>query len=746
MKKQKAAPPPPESMDMQKMAMEAMEHVMDYLAANPALAAFLIFMILLKLYAMYGGMKPGKWRKPSADEYVDYSTSKAPFYVTDATAKTPVRLAKKGIGALAPSTLPKIFKRCVDMNGTKPALKQEVGGVWKTWTWGEYYAECEQVAKALMAIGFGVHDCVNIIGFNSPQWFMAQMGAILAGGAAAGVYTTNEPSACEYVAEHSDARVIFCEDEKQLNKYLSFRDKLPKLAAIVVWSGAVPEGANQRGKTPIYSWDQFKAMGANVRDNQLGGRSDAVEPGHCATLIYTSGTTGNPKAVMVSNDNIIWTAVAVFETAMRELAPLPENFRVVSYLPLSHVAAQMLDLVAPMVVTAVGGDYGPSMLSKIYYTTWFARPDALKGTLKTTLCAARPTVFLGVPRVWEKIKESMQEIGRNNSKGKQAIAGWAKRQSLWAARNRQLGGSGERSVSYLLARKVILSKVKAALGLDKCICCLTGAAPMPRDVMEYFASLDLDILDVYGMSESTGGTTVNTPSVHQFGTVGPPIGPMEVRIDHVEGRDKPQEGEICYRGRHIMMGYMKEPAKSAEAIDAEGWLHSGDVGKLDENGLVHITGRIKELIITAGGENIAPVPIEDKFKELCPAVSNIMMVGDKRKYNVCLITVKTMLDPETGLSTGKLIGDAARLDPSVTTDVQAVAASTKKGSKWQAYLQGGLDELNGKFAVSNAQKIQKFAVLPGDFSEKGGELTATLKLKRSVAEKIHAAPIDALYK
>jgi len=212
----------------------------------------------------------------------------------------------------------------------------------------------------------------------------------------------------------------------------------------------------------------------------------------------------------------------------------------------------------------------------------------------------------------------------------------------------------------------------------------------------------------------------------------------------VAGRDKPSEGEICYRGRHIMMGYMKDPTKTAEAIDPEGWLHSGDVGVLDADGLLHITGRIKELIITAGGENIAPVPIEDKLKALLPAISNAMMVGDKRKYNVVLLTLKTQLDPETATSTGKLIGDASRVS-SATTDAAAIAESKNKGSAWQAYLQGGLDILNKQHAVSNAQKIQKFEVVPGDFSEKGGELTATLKLKRSVAAEKYAAVIEALY-
>jgi len=190
------------------------------------------------------------------------------------------------------------------------------------------------------------------------------------------------------------------------------------------------------------------------------------------------------------------------------------------------------------------------------------------------------------------------------------------------------------------------------------------------------------------------------------------------------------------------MGYMKDEKKTAEAIDTDGWLHSGDVGLLDADGLLHITGRIKELIITAGGENIAPVPIEDKMKELCPAIANIMMVGDKRKYNVCLVTLKTVL--EDGVSTGKLMGDAARVS-SATTDKEAIAESLQKGSVWERYFSDALKELNAKHVVSNASKIQKFMVLPGDFSEKGGELTATLKLKRAVAMEKYAKEIDSMY-
>jgi len=235
-----------------------------------------------------------------------------------------------------------------------------------------------------------------------------------------------------------------------------------------------------------------------------------------------------------------------------------------------------------------------------------------------------------------------------------------------------------------------------------------------------------------------------TALVHQFGTVGSAVPPAEIRIDHVPSRDKPGEGEICYRGRHIMMGYMKDEAKTKEAIDPHGWLRSGDVGLLDNDGLLHITGRIKELIITAGGENIAPVPIEDKLKELCPAISNVMMVGDKRKFNVCILTLKTQLDPDTGVSTGSLVGDAARISDA-RTDKEAIEESMRKGSTWDTYLSAGLHELNTRHSVSNAQRIQKYSIVEKDFSERGGELTATLKLKRSVAAEKYKEVIDAMY-
>jgi len=701
--------------------------------------------LLLVLMAAVKAKRPGKRaRQVPASEVAVYKKGD-PVSFVETNAKGIVRLAQTGIASTPPATLCQMFKAAAEAFPSAPALKCERDG-WQTWSWAAYYAQSMGVAKALLSdsIGFAAHDCVNVIGFNSPEWFMAQMGAILAGGKAAGVYTTNEPAACSYQASHSEAKVIFVEDAKQLTKYLGFKEELSTLKSLVQWSGAVPAGVS--GRVRAMSWSGFLELGASVPESTVQQRMDAVEPGHVATLIYTSGTTGNPKAVMISHDNIVYESLACLDqlfSGVMFTGSVPSELRIVSYLPLSHVAAQMLDICSPIVVTACGRRFGLEAFTSTYYTTWFADPNALKGTLPKTLAAARPTLFLGVPRVWEKIREKLLEVGKQTKGPAKALSTFAKKHAAMASKARQLGGNGKVTVGYVLTAWV-LKLIKKKLGLDQCVACLTAAAPMPAEVSAYFASLDIDLLDVYGMSESSGAQTCSTAMVHQAGTVGPAIGPAETRIDHVQGRDKPGEGEICYRGRHIMLGYMKDAAKTAEAIDTDGWLHSGDVGMLDPDGLLHITGRIKELIITAGGENIAPVPIEDKLKELLPAISNVMMVGDKRKYNVCILTVKTAIDPDTGLSNGQLAGDALSVS-SATTDAEAVAESQAKGSKWQAYLTTGMEVYNRKHTVSNAQKIQKFAVVPGDFSEKGGELTATLKLKRSVTADKYAATIEAMY-
>mmetsp|Transcript_17363 Transcript_17363/g.37684 ORF Transcript_17363/g.37684 Transcript_17363/m.37684 type:complete len:452 (+) Transcript_17363:1-1356(+) len=447
-------------------------------------------------------------------------------------------------------------------------------------------------------------------------------------------------------------------------------------------------------------------------------------PGHCCTLIYTSGTTGPPKAVMISHDNLTWTAQCIMQTRVPSDWGHQEE-RIVSYLPLSHIAAQMLDIHFPMSATATFNF--PCLVA-------FARPDALKGTLKNTLTAIRPTAFFGVPRVWEKMEEAMKAIGATTTGCKRRVATWAKGKGSANAEAMQLGGNRRSPFMFGLAKR-LLSRIHIALGLDQCRVKFTGAAPISPETLRYFASLGIHIWELYGMSESSGPHTVNFDNAWRMGSVGQTMPGVETKIDHVEGRDGPGQGEILFRGRHIMMGYMKDRTKTAETIDPEGWLHSGDVGRLDETGMLYITGRIKELIITAGGENIAPVPIEDQLKAHCPAISNAMMVGDKRKFNVVLITLRTALD-QHGASLDALDGAARTINPAVQTVSQAANDAT-----WKTYIQNGIDATN-KAAVSNAQRLQKFAILPRDFTVPGGELTATLKLKRDVVAQKYSDIID----
>ena len=467
---------------------------------------------------------------------------------------------------------------------------------------------------------------------------------------------------------------------------------------------------------------------------------------------------------MVTHDNIIFEARTCMGVAIAKMIQGVKNTneeRILSYLPLSHVAGQMIDILSPVTITATL----PGSCS-----VFFARPYDLKlGTLGDRLRMCKPTIFLGVPRVWEKIAEKMKAVGAKVTGTKKKIATWAKSKGLAYQQNIQLGGSGRRPSNYTIAEKVILNRIKAALGLDEMKFGFTGAAPITTDTLEYFGSLGININEVYGMSECTGATTWSTDEAHIWGMVGFPLVGMEVKIfrTNADGTKKecprtstltgiPDEcqGEICFRGRHIMLGYLANPElgeehveeirkKNAEAIDSEGWLHSGDMGCKTTTGMIKITGRYKELIIGAGGENIAPVPIEDELKKVAGGViSNVQMIGDKRKFNVALITLSCKGATGERPGTTELDGKALALCHGVTTIPQACASK-----EFIAYLERCIQAVNKNGAVcpSNASKIAKFTILPLDFSVETDELTATLKLKRSVVEKKHIKAIDAMY-
>ncbi|KFZ56762.1 Long-chain-fatty-acid--CoA ligase ACSBG2, partial [Antrostomus carolinensis] len=399
---------------------------------------------------------------------------------------------------------------------------------------------------------------------------------------------------------------------------------------------------------------------------------------------------------------------------------------VVSYLPLSHIAAQMSDIWLAMT-------YGVQV--------FFAQPNALKGSLVDTLREVKPTAFLAVPRVWEKMEEKMKSIGAKSSALRRKVASWAKGIGLQTNLKR-MNGYSEVPVNFRLARHLVYKKVRKAIGLERCTKCYTGAAPITRETLEFFLSLNIPVLEMYGMSESSGPHTISLPHAFKLTSCGKEVTGCRTLIHKPDGDGI---GEICFSGRHIFMGYLNMEEKTKEAIDECGWLHSGDLGKHDKDGFLYITGRIKELIITAGGENIPPVPIEDAVKDAVPIISNAMLVGDKAKFLAMLLTLKCNVAAETGEPEDDLTPEAAEYCQklgSKATKVSEIISSKDKAV--YAAIQKGISAVN-EGAVSNAQKVQKWVLLEKDFSLSGGELGPTMKLRRAVVAQKYKDQIAQFY-
>lgn len=580
-----------------------------------------------------------------------------------------------------------VLAETVKRHGARTALKVKRDGAWRATSWEGYLANVRRAARALMALGLEKGESVVLIGFNSPEWVTANVGAIFAGGVPAGIYTTNSPAQCRYIAAHSGARVAFTENDAQSKKFLEVRSELPKLVAIVQMNEApTAEG--------VLSWDEFLAKGDTVTDAALSARMEEQSPDDVCTLIYTSGTTGDPKAVMLSHDNCTWTANTLVET----LRFGPDDVSL-SYLPLSHVAEQMLTVHGPM-----------RMGSTVYFGESL---EALGDNLKEV----RPTFFLGVPRVWEKIQAKMVAAGANAPPARKKLAAWARSIGLASGYADQRGE--KRPFWYPVAKKLVFDTVRERLGMDRLRVAVTGAAPISKDTLEFFLSLGIPLLEVYGMSECTGPASFSSPDAYRTGKAGRVVPGTELKIA--------ADGEICYRGRHVFKGYLHDAEATSNAIDADGWLHSGDIGTVDREGYVQITDRKKDLLITAGGENIAPQVIEGALKAL-PVVGQAVVIGDRQKYLAALVT----LDPERVARECEECGSSAR-------DVPTAA----KDPVFYAHLERQIATVNASLA--RVQTIKKFAILPHDFSIEGGELTPTMKIKRKVVNEKYKGEIEALY-
>jgi long-subunit acyl-CoA synthetase (AMP-forming) len=535
-------------------------------------------------------------------------------------------------------------------------------------SWQEYAALVRRVARGLIALGVQPGDAVSIVGPNRPEWALANFAAMAAGAVPAPIYPTLTAEQAGYIAAHSEAVIAVVQDAAQLAKLRA--QPLPKLRAVVLIEGRA-DGA--------LSWEELLARGEATDGSAIDERLAKLEPHGLATLIYTSGTTGPPKAVMLSHRNLLFAS----EAAQRIGQVTPED-RLVSYLPLSHVAEQMISL------------HGPAHSGA---EVWFC--DKLE-KLPQALLAARPTIFFGVPRVWEKLQAKLEEAFAAAPPLRKKLLGWARR------------SRGK------LANKLVLSKVRARLGLDQARLCVTGAAAMPRATLDFFESLGVEIMDLWGMSESTAMGTANLPGQREPGTIGRPTAGVEIAIA--------ADGEILTRGPHVFLGYYKDEAATRDALDSGGYLHTGDVGELTAAGFVKITDRKKDLIVTSGGKKVSPQNLEGLLGHIL-GVGHAVVVGDARKHLAALFT----LDPDAALRAAKECGARG-----------SSCAELAGEPAFIAHIGRGVDRVNAQLA--SFESIKKFRILPAPFSIEGGELTPTLKLKRKVVNQRYAEAIDAMFR
>ncbi len=562
---------------------------------------------------------------------------------------------------------------------TTPAYVANHQGNWQTTSWQRYVEQIRSAAKSMIALGVQRGQRVAILGFNRPEWTIFDIAAMAAGAAPAGIYTTCSSSEVHYIVHHSEAPIVLVENAQQMAKVVAVRDQLPHLQHIVLMQGA---DASADPADNIWSWTQFMAKGAKADDHELEKRINAIEQADLATLIYTSGTTGPPKAVMLSHGNLAWTATTLIDAG----SGAPGDV-MLSYLPLSHIAEQMASIHVPATVGATV--YFAESLEKI--------PDGLR--------VARPTLFFGVPRIWEKFHSAMLKKFAEVTGVKKHLLTWARSVATAVHIRKNQGESIPRSLQlqYQVANKLVLHKVKVALGFDRVRQCITGAAPIAREVLEFFQSIDIPISEIYGQSEDSGPTSLNLKGRTKLGTVGVPLPGLQVKLA--------DDGEIMIKGPNVFLGYLKDQAATDEILH-DGWLASGDLGQFDRDGFLSIVGRKKEIIITAGGKNITPRNIEAEIQR-CAHVADAVVIGDRRKFLTVLLT----LSPE---ATGK------HSDPTVLAEIQQAIDA-------------------GNAHLARVEQVKKFTVLPTAFSTESGEYTPTMKLRRSVIAKKYAVQIDAMY-
>ena len=604
---------------------------------------------------------------------------------------------------VAGQTVCTLFQAQVAAQGDAPALHTRRDGAWQSLSWREYGRRVEGAALALMADGLEPGQAVALLSGTREEYNIADLGVTHAGGIPVTLYQSLTPGQVAYIVAHAEAVLAFAESAPQAEKLLAIRAEIPRVRRLILFEGAERLRGDARAAGWVVGWDEWLAGGEAMRRAgaaALEARWRAVSPASVATYIYTSGTTGPPKGAVLTHGQVCWT-----QEAAQRLVPSEPGWRSIGYLPMAHVAERGISL------------WGAIRAARSVYFC-----PAIE-QLGETLVAARPHLFFAVPRIWEKMHAALTaglaaEPDAAKREGAQAAVAAATR----AVELEQAGQPVPPALAEVRTRAdaALFVHLRRRLGLDEARITASGAAPIAPEILRFFHAIGLPIVEVYGQTEGCGIASVNRPDHTRIGSVGLAYPGVEVRLA--------EDGEILLRGGNVFAGYHKEPTLTAETVDADGWLHSGDIGALDADGFVTVVDRKKDIIITAGGKNITPSNIENALKRQ-PLISQAMVVGDRRAYLTALLTLD---EP------------AARLWAK-RSDVEAQDwAALIADPRLQAELQQQVDAANADF--SRVEQVKRFTVLPDEWSPATDELTPTLKVKRKVVGDKYAAAIEAMYR
>lgn len=606
--------------------------------------------------------------------------------------------AVAGVDAATRSTLP---GRLAHLARTRPravAIREKHLGIWRETTWSQYYARVRATGLALADLGVGPRDRVAILSDNRPEWLYADLGAQGIGAWSVGIYPTSSVPQVASVLRHSATTVLICENQEQVDKAAACAPQTPGVRRVVVLD---PRGTRGADDPRLITWDELLRRGEaldRADPSAFERRLGQVDPDAPCMVVYTSGTTGPPKGALISSRNVTGSA----DAAARRLG-VSERDTLLSYLPLCHIAEKIFSEFLPL-TTGATVHFGESI-----------------DTVQEDLREVSPTVFLGVPRIWEKLQATIEVKAQDASALKRALY------RFWARRGRELAlrrlegplGPGDR-LRWLLGDLLVFRALQERIGLRRCWFPVSGTAPLAPEVVGWFHGIGVRIAEGYGLTECTGASHVNPPDRIKVGTVGPPLPGVECRIA--------RDGEVLIRGPGVFAGYLDDPEATRAAVDADGWLHTGDLGQVDGDGYLRITGRKKDIIITAGGKNLSPEEIENVLKT-SPFVKEAVVVGDGRRFVSALIQV----DPHTvgSWATRRGIPFTSFADLSSRPEVRDLIAHE-------------VDRLNRDLA--RVERVKAFRLLPKELRQDDDELTPTMKVKRRVFEQRFSHLIEEMYR